>query len=62
MSKKEGQLYDNISEDLLIEPDFKFLKNQPNYSLKVFRNENFKTHNDIQRFTIHYELQRKLFI
>ena len=52
--KKEGQLYDNISEDLLIEPDFKFLKNQPNYSLKVFRNENFKAHNDIQRFTIHY--------
>ena len=54
MSKKEGELYNSIVNDLLIEPDFKFLKNQPNYSLKAFRDENFRTHNDIQKFTIHY--------
>ena len=52
--KKEGELYDSIVNDILIEPDFKFLKNQPNYSLKALRDENFRTHNDIQKFTIHY--------
>ena len=52
--KKEGELYDSIVNDILIEPDFKFLKNQPNYSLNAIRDENFRTHNDIQKFTIHY--------
>lgn len=52
--KKEGELYQKISDDVLIEPDFKFLKNQPNFSLNNLINEDFRNYNDIKKFKIHY--------
>lgn len=52
--KKEGELYDQVIQRVLIEPDFKFLKNQPNYNLFDLRNEDFRSHNEIQKLNIHY--------
>ena len=50
--KKEGKLYDEIIEEILIEPDFKFLKSQSNYNLDDLRNEDFRKYNEIQNFKI----------
>ena len=57
--KKEGELYDRVIQDVLIEPNFKFLKNQTNYSLVDLRNENFRGYNDIQKFYINYTVNLK---
>ena len=57
--KKEGDLYERVIQNVLIEPNFKFLKSQTNYSLIDLRNENFRGYNDIQQFYINYTINLK---
>jgi len=49
---KEGKLFNALENDLFIEPFFKFLKSQNNFSLINMQNEDFKKYNDIQKFKI----------
>ena len=50
--KNEGLLYENLIENILIEPSFKFHKNHSNYSLTDLKNQDFRKFNDIQEFKI----------
>ena len=50
--KYENKLYDEISENIFIEPDFKFIKKNHTYDLTSIETEDFRHFNDIQNFKI----------
>lgn len=50
--RNEGQLYDDIENEIYITPSFKSTRFKDNYSLFDLRNNDFRSFNDIQKFKI----------
>ena len=50
--KNETNLFEEIKENIFIEPDFKFIKTKHKYDLESIEKEDFRNYNDIQNFKI----------
>lgn len=50
--KNETNLFEEIKENIFIEPDFKFIKTKHKYDLESIEKEDFRKYNDIQNFKI----------
>ena len=50
--RNEGELYNEVENEIYITPHFKSLKSQDNYSLMDMLNGDFRKYNDIQKFKI----------
>tara|TARA_Y100001970_G_C14229697_1_gene857837 strand:+ start:1711 stop:3075 length:1365 start_codon:yes stop_codon:yes gene_type:complete len=50
--RREGKLFNSLEDDIFVEPFFKFLRSQNNFSLVDLQSEDFRRYNDIQKFQI----------